>query len=70
MTNRFYIEYQHATAQWFVFESNSHGLKIITACNTVETAASEMSLLQAIDGACKCAQNGLTAGDQIGVKKC
>jgi hypothetical protein len=66
MTNRYYIEYQHAGDAWLVFESNSHGLRVVSVLGTVQEAAAEMSLLESIEGVCKAAQNGLTSADDLG----
>ena len=64
MTSTYWIEYQHTTGNWVVFEVNADGCTPVAAAATPEAAAAEMDLIVAINGACRVVQNGMTTIDE------
>ncbi len=58
--NRYYIEWRSDLSLWVIIESNRHGVRVVATCDTPESAAVELSVLEAIEGAIRIAQNGAT----------
>ena len=63
--NRYYVEWRGDLQLWTIIESNSRGVRVVATADTVESAACEVSILEAIEGACRIVQNGNTSADDV-----